>query len=180
MGLFDRLLVIPVANENVDNPYPCKSSINASAATFSVFLTGCTDASTIDDYKKGPLPDLQDLIDVAHEHGLYVIVDAAGQIYPLENASTQAPCTRHHSIGRWSTCADCSCLCMMQMSKYVTMGADASCVACKYMGASQSSGMLLGNEGFVHTPHHQKSSISPWFGSMNDIFVPWGRSTRRC
>lgn len=58
---------------------------------------------------------------MAHAHGLYVIVDAAGQIYPL------------------------NCL-----SKYVNMGADASCVACKYMGASQSSGVLLGQTEFVH------------------------------
>jgi L-seryl-tRNA(Ser) seleniumtransferase len=85
-----------VANENHADPYPY-------------------------DYSKGPLPDLQELIDVAHAHGLYVIVDAAGQIYPL----------------------DC-------ISKYVSMGADASCVACKYMGASQSSGVLLGQEEFVH------------------------------
>ena len=86
-----------VANENHADPYPY-------------------------DYSKGPLLELEDIIRVAKEHGLKVIVDAAGQIFPLEN-----------------------------IGKYVQMGADASCVACKYMGASQSSGVLLGTEEFVHS-----------------------------
>lgn len=72
------------------------------------------------DYSKGPLPDFKELCEVAHAHNLSVIVDAAGQIYPLEN-----------------------------LSRWVALGADASCVACKYMGASQSSGALLGTAAFV-------------------------------
>ena len=50
-----------------------------------------------------------------------MIVDAAGQIYPLEN-----------------------------LGKYVRMGASVQCVAAKYMGAPQSTGLALGTEEFIH------------------------------
>ncbi|MEX0761857.1 MAG: aminotransferase class V-fold PLP-dependent enzyme [Dehalococcoidia bacterium] len=60
---------------------------------------------------------LQKTIDIAHKHGVPVMVDAAGQIYPLEN-----------------------------MGKYVKMGADFSCIAAKYMGAPQSVGLALGTK----------------------------------
>ena len=60
-------------------------------------------------------------IEIAHAHGVLVTVDAAGQIYPLEN-----------------------------FGKYVRMGADFQCVAAKYMGAPQSTGLALGSEEFIH------------------------------
>ena len=63
---------------------------------------------------------LEDTIDVANEHGLPVLVDAAGQIYPLEN-----------------------------FGKYVRMGASFQCIAAKYLGASQSVGLALGSEDFM-------------------------------
>ena len=64
---------------------------------------------------------LEKTIEIAHERGVKVTVDAAGQIYPLEN-----------------------------FGKYVRMGADFQCVAAKYMGASQSTGLALGTEEFIH------------------------------
>lgn len=64
---------------------------------------------------------LEKLIEIGHEHGLYVTVDAAGQIYPLEN-----------------------------FGKYVRMGADFQCIAAKYMGAPHSTGMALGTEEMIH------------------------------
>ena len=63
---------------------------------------------------------LEDTIDIANEHGLPVLVDAAGQIYPLEN-----------------------------FGKYVRMGASFQCIAAKYLGASQSVGLALGSEDFM-------------------------------
>ncbi len=63
---------------------------------------------------------LEDTIEVANEHGLPVLVDAAGQIYPLEN-----------------------------FGKYVRMGASFQCIAAKYLGASQSVGLALGSEDFM-------------------------------
>lgn len=64
---------------------------------------------------------LEETIAIGHEAGVPVLVDAAGQIYPLEN-----------------------------MGRYVRMGADFQCVAAKYMGAPQSTGLALGSEEFIH------------------------------
>jgi L-seryl-tRNA(Ser) seleniumtransferase len=63
---------------------------------------------------------LEATIEVAHAHGVPVLVDAAGQIYPLEN-----------------------------FGKYIRMGADFQCIAAKYMGAPHSSGLALGTEETV-------------------------------
>ena len=63
---------------------------------------------------------LEDTIEVAHAHGVLVTVDAAGQIYPLEN-----------------------------FGKYVRMGADFQCIAAKYLGATQSVGLALGSEEMI-------------------------------
>jgi uncharacterized pyridoxal phosphate-dependent enzyme len=60
---------------------------------------------------------LADTIEIAHARGVPVMVDSAGQIYPLEN-----------------------------FGKFVRMGADFQCIAAKYMGSCQSTGLALGNE----------------------------------
>ena len=49
------------------------------------------------------------------------MVDAAGQIYPLEN-----------------------------LGKYVRMGADFQCIAAKYLGAPQSTGLALGTKEMIY------------------------------
>lgn len=69
---------------------------------------------------------LEDTIEIAHARGVKVTVDAAGQIYPLEN-----------------------------FGKYVRMGADFQCVAAKYMGASQSSGLALGTKEMIRNIGYQ-------------------------
>ena len=63
---------------------------------------------------------LEDTLDVARAQGIPVMVDSAGQIYPLEN-----------------------------LGKYVRMGADFQCIAAKYMGAPQSTGLALGTEEMI-------------------------------
>jgi L-seryl-tRNA(Ser) seleniumtransferase len=63
---------------------------------------------------------LEETIEVAHAKGVPVMVDSAGQIYPLEN-----------------------------LGKYVRMGADFQCIAAKYMGAPQSTGLALGTEELI-------------------------------
>ena len=63
---------------------------------------------------------LEDTIAIAHAHDVLVTVDAAGQIYPLEN-----------------------------FGKYVRMGADFQCIAAKYMGSPQSTGLALGSEEMI-------------------------------
>lgn len=63
---------------------------------------------------------LEETIEIAHDNGIPVLVDAAGQIYPLDI-----------------------------FGKYVRMGADFQCIAAKYMGASQSTGLALGTEEMI-------------------------------
>ncbi len=67
------------------------------------------------------LLSLEKTIEIAHDKGVYVTVDAAGQIFPLEN-----------------------------FGKYVRMGADFQCIAAKYMGAPHSTGLALGTEELIH------------------------------
>jgi D-glucosaminate-6-phosphate ammonia-lyase len=73
--------------------------------------------------EQAPDPDalsLEDTIEVARAQGVPVMVDSAGQIYPLEN-----------------------------LGKYVRMGADFQCIAAKYMSAPQSTGLALGTAEMI-------------------------------
>ena len=63
---------------------------------------------------------LEQVLDITHAAGKPVSVDAAGQIYPLEN-----------------------------FGKYVKMGADFQCIAAKYMGAPHSTGFALGTKEII-------------------------------
>lgn len=63
---------------------------------------------------------LEQVIEITHDAGKPVSVDAAGQIYPLEN-----------------------------FGKYVKMGADFQCIAAKYMGAPHSTGFALGTKEVI-------------------------------
>ena len=63
---------------------------------------------------------LEDTIEIAHAKGVPVLVDAAGQIYPLD-----------------------------LFGSYVRMGADFQCTAAKYMGAAQSTGLAFGSPDFI-------------------------------
>jgi L-seryl-tRNA(Ser) seleniumtransferase len=69
---------------------------------------------------------LEDCIEIARAKGVMVTVDAAGQIYPLDN-----------------------------FGKYVRMGADFQCIAAKYMGAPQSTGLALGTEDMIRKLGYQ-------------------------
>ena len=63
---------------------------------------------------------LEDTIEIAHAKGVPVLVDAAGQIYPLD-----------------------------LFGSYVRKGADFQCTAAKYMGSAQSTGLAFGNPDFI-------------------------------
>ena len=63
---------------------------------------------------------LEEVIEITHSKNKPVSVDAAGQIYPLEN-----------------------------FGKYVKMGADFQCIAAKYMGAPHSTGIALGTKDVI-------------------------------
>ena len=63
---------------------------------------------------------LKDTIEIAHGHGVPVLVDAAGQIYPLD-----------------------------LFGSYVRMGADFQCTAAKYLGSTQSTGLAFGSVDMI-------------------------------
>ncbi len=63
---------------------------------------------------------LEQVIEIAAQKGKPVMVDSAGQIYPLEN-----------------------------MGKYVRMGASFQAIAAKYLGAPQSVGLALGTKDVI-------------------------------
>ena len=63
---------------------------------------------------------LEQVIEISHKKNKPVMVDAAGQIYPLEN-----------------------------FGKYVRKGADFQCIAAKYMGAPHSTGFALGTSEVI-------------------------------
>ncbi len=68
---------------------------------------------------------LEQVIEITHAAGKLISVDAAGQIYPLEN-----------------------------FGKYVKMGADFQCIAAKYMGAPHSTGFALGTKEVIDAIGH--------------------------
>jgi L-seryl-tRNA(Ser) seleniumtransferase len=63
---------------------------------------------------------LEAVIDIGKRHGIPIIVDAAGQVYPVE-----------------------------KMKKYMAMGADLVGFGAKYFGAPNSSGILCGRRDLV-------------------------------
>jgi len=63
---------------------------------------------------------LEETIDIAKSRNVPVMVDAAGQVYPIEN-----------------------------IGKYVNMGADFSAMAAKYIGAPHSTGFAIGTEEMI-------------------------------
>jgi len=63
---------------------------------------------------------LEDTIEIAHSKGVPVLVDAAGQIYPLD-----------------------------LFGSYVRLGADFQCTAAKYLGSTQSTGLAFGNPEMI-------------------------------
>ena len=60
---------------------------------------------------------IEQIVKIAHARDVPVMVDAAGQVYPIEN-----------------------------ISKYVHAGADFSCIGAKYMGSPHSTGFALGTK----------------------------------
>lgn len=69
--------------------------------------------------KPGTLP-LRQVIEIARRKNVPVLVDAAGQVYPIS-----------------------------KMKGYTAMGADLVCFGAKYLGAPNSSGILCGREDLV-------------------------------
>ena len=83
--------------------------------------TACVHYPVYEQDDKDPnILSLEEVIEITHSKNKPVSVDAAGQIYPLEN-----------------------------FGKYVKMGADFQCIAAKYMGAPHSTGIALGTKDVI-------------------------------
>lgn len=83
--------------------------------------TACVHYPVYEQDDKDPnILSLEEVIEITHSKNKPVSVDAAGQIYPLEN-----------------------------FGKYVKMGADFQCIAAKYMGAPHSTGIAIGTKDVI-------------------------------
>ena len=105
--------LVEVGNEEGTSADQLINAINENTACvhFPVY-----EQNEIDD----KILSLEEVIEITHSKNKFVSVDAAGQIYPLEN-----------------------------FGKYVKMGADFQCIAAKYMGAPHSTGLALGTEEII-------------------------------
>jgi D-glucosaminate-6-phosphate ammonia-lyase len=73
------------------------------------------------DSRKDIIP-LEQVIEMGHKHGVPIIVDAAGQTYPIE-----------------------------LLSRYTKMGADLACYAAKYVQGANSAGWVCGKKELIET-----------------------------
>jgi uncharacterized pyridoxal phosphate-dependent enzyme len=116
---YDRCLelagakLVEFGDENGTTEEDLKNAINerTAAVHYVVYEQKPTDPNVL---------TLEQVLEITHAAGKPVSVDAAGQIYPLEN-----------------------------FGKYVRMGADFQCIAAKYMGAPHSTGFALGTKEVI-------------------------------
>jgi L-seryl-tRNA(Ser) seleniumtransferase len=115
---YDRCLqlagakLVEFGSESKTTPEDLENAIGPNTAAVHYFAV-----------EQFPDPDALSLgqtVEVAHAHDVPVIVDAAGQIYPLD-----------------------------LLGKYVRQGADFQCIAAKYLGSPQSTGLALGTEEMI-------------------------------
>jgi len=112
---YDRCVTVPgarlveVGNEAGTTPQQIEAAIGPKTAAIHYLAPG----------RPGAVP-LEEVLKIAKRHGVPVIVDAAGQVYPPEN-----------------------------LKRYVAMGADLVCYGAKYFMAPNSSGLLVGRKDLV-------------------------------
>ncbi|HXH20384.1 MAG TPA: aminotransferase class V-fold PLP-dependent enzyme [Dehalococcoidia bacterium] len=113
---YDRCVTIPGA-KLVEFGGPEKTSVDDLAEAFTAKTCAVHYLAT--GTRPGSLP-LEDIIRLAHDHGVPVIVDAAGQTYPTD-----------------------------ELRRYARMGADLVCYAGKYFDAPHSTGLITGRRELV-------------------------------
>jgi L-seryl-tRNA(Ser) seleniumtransferase len=96
-----------------------KNAITDKTAGFHYMAHGLTGNFASRDAAIVPI---EDVIELAHRHGLPVIVDAAFQCYPKEG-----------------------------LTRYIKKGADLVAYSCKYFGGPNTAGILLGKKELVET-----------------------------
>ena len=113
---YDRCVTVPgaklveVGDESGTRPGQIEAAIGERTAAIQYLAPGGGD---------GVVP-LEVVIRIGKQHEVPIIVDAAGQVYPVEN-----------------------------MRKYTAMGADLVCYGAKYFGAPNSTGILCGRRDLV-------------------------------
>ena len=115
---YDRCLeasgatLVEFGDENGTTESDLINAINEKTAAVHFYMV---------EHEKDPKAlSLEKTIEIAHSKNIPVLVDAAGQIYPLDI-----------------------------FGKYIKMGADFQCIAAKYIGATQSTGLALGTEEMI-------------------------------
>jgi L-seryl-tRNA(Ser) seleniumtransferase len=109
---YDRCISVPggklveVGDDNGATPAQLEAAIGPNTAGVLFFGRGELTPGTL---------KLSQVVEIAHRHGIEVIVDAASEIYPVERMTTLA-----------------------------TSGADLICFGAKYLGAQNSAGILCG------------------------------------
>ena len=118
---YDRAVTVPgaklveVGDEAGTTPQQLEAAIGPRTAAVHYYATSYPNLSD----RPGTLM-LDQVVAVAHAHAVPVIVDAAGQTYPLDS-----------------------------LKKYAQMGADLVCYAGKYFDAPHSTGVLTGRKDLV-------------------------------
>lgn len=113
---YDRCVTVPgaklveVGDESGTGPKRIEAAIREETAAIHYLAPSRGD---------GVAP-LEEVIQIGKRHGIPVIVDAAAQVYPVEN-----------------------------LKKYTAMGADLVCYGAKYFGAPNSSGILCGRKDLI-------------------------------
>jgi D-glucosaminate-6-phosphate ammonia-lyase len=110
--------LIEVGNEYSGcTPEQIEAAIGDNTAAIHYFAHGTTGSFASKDCHIVPL---ENILGIARQHNIPVLVDAAFQCYPL----------------------DC-------LSKFADMGADAIAYSCKYFGGPNTAGLLLGKKKLV-------------------------------
>lgn len=113
---YDRCVTIPgaklveVGDEMGTTQEQLEAAINRRTAAIHSLATAV---------REGVVP-IGEVVSIGKKHGVPIIVDAAGQTYPIEN-----------------------------LRKYTTIGADLVCYGGKYFGAPNSTGIVCGRKDLV-------------------------------
>ena len=117
--MYDRSMTVPggkfafVGDESGCTPEEIEAAINERTAAIHYLASYRI--------REGVVP-LEEVIRIGKRHGVPIIVDAAGQTYPVDG-----------------------------LKKYVAMGADLVCYSAKYFGGPNSAGFVIGRKDLVET-----------------------------
>jgi len=112
---YDRCMTVPgatlleVGDESGVRPDQIEEAISGKTAAIHYLAPG-----------NPKVVPIEEVVRMGKEHGVPIIVDAAGQVYPVEN-----------------------------LKKYAAMGADLVCYGAKYFGAPNSTGIVIGRKELV-------------------------------